>query len=124
MGHHLIKFIKSCLSILLLLFTVVSCLFSFSAPAQAFKIETETQPYFIKHLEKDRILSVSPNFRGELTQTSLLPSLTEISENYHIKATRAVNAEKLNGKIVPGLIVYVESKALTEQSNSMVATKP
>ena len=68
------------------------------------------------------MLAVSPNFRGDLTQASLLPSLSEISEQYHIKATKAIAAEKLNGKIVPGLIVYVEAKSPI--ANSMVASKP
>jgi|GEM_PF-5948498 len=119
MRHHLTKV---CLSALLLICLSVAGMFGFSAPAQA--LQVETQPYFIKHLEKDRILSVSPNFRGDLTQTSLLPSLTEISEDYHIRATRSVKAEKLNGKLVPGLIVYVEAKSAIGQSNGMVAAKP
>ena len=117
MRHYLSKIF---LSALLLACFTISGLFV-SAPAGATQIETE--PYFIKHLEKDRVLSVSPNFRGDLTQTSLLPSLTEISEKYHIKATRSVKAEKLNGKLVPGLIVYVEAKNLP-QAEGMVATKP
>ena len=118
MRHHLTKI---CLSALLLLCLAASSIFGFSTPARALQIET--QPYFIKHLEKDRILSVSPNFRGDLSQTSLLTSLGEISEQYHIKAARAVKAEKLNGKIVPGLIVYVEAKSAIG-TNGMVATKP
>ena len=93
----------------------------FNAPAQA--LDLETQQYFIKHIQKDRILSVSPNFRGDLTQASLLPSLTEISEQYHIRATKSIKAEKLNGKLVPGLIVYVESKS-DFTPTSMVANKP
>ncbi|MEL6494152.1 MAG: hypothetical protein AAFQ41_03390 [Cyanobacteria bacterium J06623_7] len=118
MRHHLTKI---CLSALLLFSLAAFSLLGYSAPAQA--LPAETQPYFIKHLEKDRILSVSPNFRGDLTQASLLPSLTEISENYHIKATRAVKAEKLNGKQVPGLIVYVQAKS-SLNTNGMVAAKP
>ncbi|MEO1341117.1 MAG: hypothetical protein AAFV28_08235 [Cyanobacteria bacterium J06635_13] len=118
MRHHLIKI---CLSTAIVLTLSIFGTFGFSTPVQAKGIET--QPYFIKQIEKDRVLSVSPNFRGDLTQTSLLPSLTEISENYHIKATRSVKAEKLNGKLVPGLIVYVEAKSLG-QSAGMVATKP
>ncbi|MEL6578106.1 MAG: hypothetical protein AAFQ14_00025 [Cyanobacteria bacterium J06621_12] len=117
--RHLLT--KICLSAIVLLGITVSSIIGFSTPAQAVGIET--QPYFIKHIEKDRILSVSPNFRGDLTQTSLLPSLTEISENYHIRATKSVKAEKLNGKLVPGLIVYVEAKSLGE-SGGMVAAKP
>lgn len=116
--HHLTKI---CLSVLLLFCLAASSVFGFSTPARALQIET--QPYFIKHLEKDRILSVSPNFRGDLTQASLLPSLTEISEKYHIKATRSVTAEKLNGKQVPGLIVYVEAKS-SIGSSGIVAAKP
>lgn len=96
-------------------------LFSFSPAALAL---SETQPYFIKHIQKDKVLVVSPNFRGDLSQTTLLSSLTEISENYHINATRSVTAEKLNGKIVPGLIVYVQNKPLTSESGGIVATKP
>lgn len=119
MRHHLTKV---CLSALLLVCLSVAGMFGISSPAQALGVETE--PYFIKHLEKDRVLSVSPNFRGDLSQTSLLPSLTEISEKYHIKATRAVKAEKLNGKLVPGLIVYVEAKNAVGQSSGMVAAKP
>lgn len=119
MRHYLTKI---CLSALLLIGLTITSIFGFDAPAQALQIET--QPYFIKHLEKDRVLSVSPNFRGDLSQTSLLPSLTEISQDYHIKATRAVKAEKLNGKLVPGLIVYVEAKNAVGQSSGMVATKP
>ena len=116
--HHLTKV---CLSALLLFCIAATSVFGFSTSAGALQIETE--PYFIKHLEKDRILSVSPNFRGDLTQASLLPSLTEISQKYHIKATRSVTAKKLNGKQVPGLIVYVESKS-NIGTNGMVATKP
>ena len=117
MRHY---FSKICLSALLLLCLTVSSLFV-SPPARAMQIETE--PYFIKHLEKDRILSVSPNFRGDLSQTSLLPSLTEISENYHIRATKSVQAQKLNGKTVPGLIVYVRAKNIG-QPDGIVAAKP
>ncbi|MEL6930383.1 MAG: hypothetical protein AAFO95_17355 [Cyanobacteria bacterium J06600_6] len=119
MRHHLAKI---CFATLLSISLVVSGIFSFSTPAQASQVES--QPYFIKQIEKNRILSVSPNFRGDLTQASLLPSLMEISQDYHIKATRAVKAEKLNGKQVPGLIVYVESKNAVGQSSGMVATKP
>lgn len=117
MRHYLTKI---CLSALLLVSLAVTGLFGFSSPAQAL---VETEPYFIKHLQKDRVLSVSPNFRGDLSQTSLLSSLTEISKDYHIRATKSVQAEKLNGKLVPGLIVYVESKAIA-QPNGVVATKP
>lgn len=95
--------------------------FSFSLPAQA--LQLETQQYFIKQIKKDKILSVSPNFRGDLTQASLLSSLGEISEKYHIRATKSIEAEKLNGKLVPGLIVYVESKSPLS-SDSIVAAKP
>ena len=119
MRHHLVKIGFSCLlSLCVSLLGVVG--FSFSAQA----IESETQPYFIKHLQKDKILAVSPNFQGELTQASLLPSLIEISNNYHIKATKAIQAEKLNGKLVPGLIVYVEDKSLNLKPSNMVASKP
>ena len=97
-------------------------IFSFGSAAQA--VESQTQPYFIKQLKKDQMLVVSPNFQGELTQSSLLPSLTEISETYHIKATRAIEAEKLNGKLVPGLIVYVENKPLNIESGNVLAKKP
>ena len=109
------------LSILVLCISAIA-LFSFSPSALA--LESETQPYFIKQIKKDKVLVVSPNFRGDLSQTSLLPSLTEISENYHIKATRSVAAEKLNGKIVPGLIVYVQTKPLNSELGGVVATKP
>ena len=118
MGNNLVR---ASLSWLLAICVGLIGIFSFSLPAQA--LEPETQQYFIKQIKKDKILSVSPNFRGDLTQASLLPSLTEISENYHIKATKSIKAEKLNGKLVPGLIVYVESK-LPVGSDDMVATKP
>ena len=119
MLHHLLKigfsyFLILCISIL--------GIFSFSFSAQA--LDSESQPYFIKQIEKDRVLAVSPNFQGQLTQTSLLPSLTEISENYHIKATKAIEAEKLNGKLVPGLIVYVEAKSLNVEPENILASKP
>ncbi|MEM6611315.1 MAG: hypothetical protein AAF652_03500 [Cyanobacteria bacterium P01_C01_bin.72] len=117
--RHLLT--KICLSATIFLCLTFSSTLGFASSAQA--VGVETQPYFIKQIEKDRILSVSPNFRGDLTQTSLLPSLTEISENYRIKATKFVKAEKLNGKQVPGLIVYVETKSI-EQPGDMVATKP
>lgn len=118
MRHYLVKI---SLPILILCVGVVG-LFGFSLPAQA--LASETQPYFIKQIQKDKVLVVSPNFKGDLTQTSLLPSLTEISENYHIKATKSVTAEKLNGKLVPGLIVYVKNKSLDAGSVRIVATKP
>ncbi len=118
MGHSLVKTGFSCL--LLLCISILGVL-TFSFPAQAFDLET--QPYFIKSIEKDKVLVVSPNFQGPLTQTSLLPSLTEISENYHIKATRAIEAEKLNGKLVPGLIVYVETRAFNTEPERMLANK-
>lgn len=118
MGQNLIRISLSCL--LILCIAIVNT-FSFSLPAQA--LELENQQYFIKHIKKDKVLAVSPNFQGDLTQASLLPSLTEISENYHIKATKAIEAEKLNGKLVPGLIVYVESK-LDFAPSSMVANNP
>lgn len=118
MGNNLIR---ASLSWLLVFCIGLVGLFSFTPSAQA--LEVENQQYFIKHIKKDKVLSVSPNFRGDLTQASLLPSLTEISEDYYIKATKSIKAEKLNGKLVPGLIVYVESKSpLT--SDDMVATKP
>ena len=117
MRHHLTKI---CLSALLLVSLTVTGIFGFSSPARAL---VETEPYFIKHLKKDRILSVSPNFTGDLSQTSLLPSLTEISKDYHIRATKSVEASKLNGKLVPGLIVYVEAKAIA-QPDGIVAAKP
>ncbi|MEM8674622.1 MAG: hypothetical protein AAGF83_12210 [Cyanobacteria bacterium P01_G01_bin.67] len=121
MRHYLVKI---CSKQLIILCLSVAIVFGFTNPSQA--LELESQPYFIKQIEKDRVLAVSPNFRGELTQTSLLPSLTEISESYHIKATRAVQAEKLNGKLVPGLIVYVETKSSLDASypSSIVATRP
>ena len=119
MLHHLLKVGFSCCLILCISILGV---FNFSFPAQA--LDSESQTYFIKQIEKDRVLAVSPNFRGELTQTSLLPSLIEISENYHIKATRAIEAEKLNGKLVPGLIVYVESKPLNLEPKNILANKP
>lgn len=119
MRHNLIKF---CFSLLLIFCLSIFGAFGFETTAQASQIES--QPYFIKQIEKDRVLAVSPNFRGELTQVSLLPSLIDISENYHIKATRAVKAEKLNGKLVHGLIVYVEAKPLDAESSSIVAAKP
>ena len=118
MSRNLIRISFSCL---LAFCIAVVGIFSFNPPAKA--LELETQQYFIKHLKKDRVLSVSPNFRGDLTQASLLPSLVEISDKYHIKATKAIEANKLNGKLVPGLIVYVESKSPIT-SDSMVATKP
>ncbi len=119
MLHHLLKIGFSCLLVLCISILGV---FSFSFSAQA--LESESQPYFIKQIEQDRVLAVSPNFRGQLTQTSLLPSLTEISENYYIKATRAIEAEKLNGKLVPGLIVYVEAKSLNVEPENILANKP
>ncbi|MDJ0648867.1 MAG: hypothetical protein QNJ60_09185 [Xenococcaceae cyanobacterium MO_188.B19] len=105
----------SCLWLLTISFIFLTIGF----PAQA--LESENNSYFIKSIEKDKVLVVSPNFRGELTQTSLLPSLTEISENYYIKATKSIQAEKLNGKLVPGLVVYVESKTEDLKSNTMLA---
>ena len=113
---------KTSFSRLLAFAIVVIGFFSFSLSASA--LETETQQYFVKHISKDKILAVSPNFRGDLTQTSLLPSLTEISKQYHIKATKAISAEKLNGKLVPGLIVYVEPKSSITNPSGMVANKP
>ena len=116
MFNHLLKISLSCLLIVSVAIVSAS---SFSFPAQA--LESENQPYFIKQIEKDKVLAVSPNFRGELTQTSLLPSLTEISHDYHIKGAKAIQAEKLNGKLVPGLIVYVEAKSPTTESGNMLA---
>lgn len=118
MRHY---FQKIALSILVLCICTLGWL-GFSSPAQA--LESENQPYFIKQIQKDRVLVVSPNFQGDLSQTSLLSSLTEISENYHIRATRAVKAEKLNGKLVPGLIVYVEDKSVNGNPGTVLATKP
>lgn len=119
MCHQLLKVLRSsfivfCIGMLGLL--------SFSLPARA--LDLESQQYFIKELKKDKVLAVSPNFRGDLSQTSLLSSLTEISESYHIRATRAIEAEKLNGKLVPGLIVYVEDKHTTSEPIGMIANKP
>lgn len=115
--RHLVK-VSLAISVLCI---SIAGLFGFSLPAQA--LESESQPYFIKPIQKDRVLVVSPNFKGDLTQTSLLPSLTEISENYHIRATKSVTAKKLNGKLVPGLIVYVENK-LNANPTGIVAAKP
>ncbi len=115
------KYKRNVLSWLLVFCIGTVGIFGFSLPAQALNIET--QQYFIKQIKKDKILSVSPNFRGDLTQASLLPSLTEISENYHIRATKSIKAEKLNGKLVPGLIVYVESKSDFTPA-TVVANKP
>ena len=112
---------KSFLALLLTFSIALVGILGFGFSAQALDLETEQ--YFIKQIKRDQILSVSPNFRGDLSQTSLLPSLTEISEKYHIKATKAIEAEKLNGKIVPGLIVYVEAKSSYIPS-SVVANKP
>ena len=114
------RLIKASFSLLLIIGIAIVGSFSFSLPAQATQIETEQ--YFIKEIKKNQVLSVSPNFRGELTQASLLPSLTEISETYHIRATKAIQAEKLNGKQVPGLIVYVEAKP--SLFSGAVANKP
>ena len=120
MRHHLIqicttKLVIVCLSIL--------TIFSFNAPVQA--LESQSQPYFIKQIKQDRVLAISPNFKGELTQTSLLPALSEIGEEYYIKATKAVKAEKLNGKVVPGLIVYVEAKSLpNNEQERIIAQNP
>ena len=118
MSRNFIRIIFSCF---LTFCIAIVGIFSFNPSAQA--LELETQQYFIKHLKRDRVLSVSPNFRGDLTQASLLPSLVEISDKYHIRATKAIQAEKLNGKLVPGLIVYVESKSPIT-SDGMVAAKP
>lgn len=118
MRHHLATIFVS----LLIVLSVGILNVFISDPLQA--LELESQPYFIKQIEKDRVLAVSPNFRGELTQTSLLPSLIEISENYHIKATRSVKAEKLNGKLVHGLIVYVDAKSANTEPMGVVAVKP
>ncbi len=118
MGRNLVRISFSCF----LAFCIgIIGIFGFNTPAQA--LDIETQQYFIKHIKKDKILSVSPNFRGDLTQASLLPSLTEISDQYHIRAAKSIKAEKLNGKLVPGLIVYVESKS-DFTPTSMVANKP
>lgn len=118
MGRNLIRASLSCL---LVLSIAIAGSFGFTQPARA--LQAETQQYFIKEIKKDKVLAVSPNFRGDLSQASLLPSLSEIGEDYYIKATKSIKAEKLNGKLVPGLIVYVESKSpLT--ADSMVATKP
>lgn len=118
MGRNLVRISFS----YLLVFCIgIVGMFGFNSPAQA--LDLETQQYFIKQIKKDKILSVSPNFRGDLTQASLLPSLSEISEQYHIRATKSIKAEKLNGKLVPGLIVYVESKS-DFAPTSMVANKP
>ena len=119
MSRHLAKIV---LSQLLAVCIAIIGIFGFNVPAQA--LELETQDYFIKQITRDKVLAVSPNFRGQLTQASLLPSLTEISEKYHIKATKSIEAQKLNGKLVPGLIVYVESKSALGQSGSIVANKP
>lgn len=113
---------KICLSGILTLGLIISALFTASIPVQA--LELESQPYFIKQIEKDRVLAVSPNFRGDLSQASLFPSLAEIDQSYDIRAIRAVNAEKLNGKLVPGLIVYVKAKSLDINPQSTVATNP
>ena len=119
MQNSLVKIGLCCLLTFCVSLLSVFC-FSFSARASSL----ENQSYFIKQIQKDKVLVVSPNFKGELTQASLLPSLSEISENYHIRATRAIEAEKLNGKLVPGLIVYVENRPMNIDSNSIVATKP
>ena len=115
--RHLVKI---SLAILALCISITGLL-GFSLPAQA--LELESQSYFIKPIQKDRVLVVSPNFQGDLSQTSLLPSLTEISENYHIRATKSVTAKKLNGKLVHGLIVYVENKSNVNPTG-IVAAKP
>ena len=119
MHHH---FLKISYSWFLVLCVSILGIFSFSFPALA--LQSETHPYFIKHIERDKVLAVSPNFRGELTQVSLLPSLFEISDDYHIKATKAIEAEKLNGKLVPSLIVYVEAKSSPVEPKNMLANKP
>ncbi len=118
MGRNLVRISLSCL---LVLCVAIAGSIGFSQSALA--VQIETQQYFIKEIEQGKVLAVSPNFRGDLTQASLLPSLSEISESYHIKAIKSIEAEKLNGKLVPGLIVYVESR-LPLTSDSMVATKP
>ena len=115
------RLVKVGFSFILILCISILGIFNFSFSAQA--LDSESQPYFIKEIEKDRVLAVSPNFRGELTQTSLLPSLTEISENYYIQATKAIEAEKLNGKLVPGLIVYVKAKPLNLEPKNILANK-
>ena len=115
------RLFKAGLSLVLIFGIFTVSIFGFSFPTQASALET--QEYFIKQIKKDQILSVSPNFRGELTQSSLLPSLTEISQRYHIRATKAISAEKLNGRLVPGLIVYVESRPSAIPENA-VANKP
>ena len=119
MGH----LIQICTTKLVIVCLSILTIFSFTAPVQA--LESENQPYFIKQLKQDSVLAVSPNFRGELTQESLLPALSEISDEYYIKATKSVKAEKLNGKVVPGLIVYVEAKSPSNnESNKIIAQNP
>ena len=68
MGRN--RLVRISLSCLLILCIAIAGNFGFSAPAQA--LDLETQQYFIKHIQKDKILSVSPNFRGDLTQASLI----------------------------------------------------
>ena len=46
------------------------------------------------------------------------------SENFELIVARAVTAEKLNGKLVPGLVVYVENKSLNAVKAGIIATKP
>jgi hypothetical protein len=89
---------------------VIACLIGvtvgLSLSTQA--LEDESQSYFIKHIKQDRVLMVLPNFLGEYSLKSLLPSLDEISENYTITSTRTLQARKLDGRVMPSLVVYVQ----------------
>jgi hypothetical protein len=88
-------------------------------------LEDESQSYFIKPLQQDHILMVLPNFMGDYSLKSLLPSLDEISENYTITSTRTLQAQKLDGRTMPSLVVYVQP-SLKAQPDSLeiIASNP
>ena len=83
--------------------------------------ESSDPSYFLKEIEPDQTMLVSPSFDGDLSLQPLWESLAEIGDNYEVKGAQVLYSNWPNVREVPRLLVQIEPKADGMQSAALVA---
>jgi hypothetical protein len=82
-----------------------------------------SQPHYLIHpLQADRVFFVQPRLAlGNLAPESLWTSLEEIGQRYYIKDSKLF-IKQVNGRAIPGLVVFTEPLGELAESTDMIAT--
>lgn len=92
---------------------------AFSQPAAS---DTQLTSYLIKPLQNDRVFYVQPRLAlGNLAPESLWASLEELAQRYYINDSK-LQIRAVNGRAIPGLIVFTEALNEAATPSELIAT--